>query len=388
MTAILPHNLIPGAEAQAHSLVLQAEIARVIMAQGGWIDFAQYMALALYTPGLGYYSAGSAKLGAAGDFVTAPEMTPLFVLTVAGPVAETLSHIEDSDILEMGAGSGRLAHDLLLALHELKTLPRHYRILEVSPELRARQQQMLATLPAELAGRITWCDAWPKDISGVVLANEVLDAFPVHRVGWRQDHWVELGVVMENNAFAWREHPLQNIRLMDALAKIFITPMEVDHYDTEVNLSAGDLMVNLAASLKAGCAIFIDYGFPAREYYHPQRNEGTLMCHIRHHAHGNPFIYPGLQDITAHVDFTAVARAAQQQGLTVQDYATQAAWLIDAGITDHMTNLSAQDTRQHFATISAVQKLLSPAEMGELFKVLVLGKGAASKHAQSLLGLM
>lgn len=388
MTAILPHNLIPGADAQAHSQVLQAEIARVIAAQGGWMDFAHYMALALYAPGLGYYSAGAAKLGAAGDFVTAPEMTPLFALTLAGPVAETLSHIKDGDILEMGAGSGRLAHDLLLALHELKTLPRHYRILEVSPELRARQEQTFSTLPAELAACITWCDRWPEDINGVVLANEVLDAFPAHRVGWRQDHWVELGVAMENDAFAWCERPLQNPRLMDALAKIFTTPMAADHYDTEINLSAGDLMVNLAASLKAGCAIFIDYGFPEREYYHPQRNEGTLMCHIRHHAHGDPFVYPGLQDITTHVDFTAVARVAQQQGLMVQNYATQAAWLIDAGITDHLVNLSAQNTRQHFATTSAVQKLLSPAEMGELFKVLVLGNTGASKQAQSLLGLM
>jgi SAM-dependent MidA family methyltransferase len=387
MTAILPHNRMPGAEAQAHSQALRAEMARVIGAAGGWIDFAQYMALALYAPGLGYYSAGSAKLGAAGDFITAPEMTPLFALTLAGPIAETLSHIKDGDILEMGAGSGRLAHDLLLALRELNALPRQYHILEVSPELRARQQQTFATLPAELTARITWCDAWPDDINGVVLANEVLDAFPVHRVGWRQDHWVELGVAIENDRLAWSEQPLQNPRLAETLATLFTAPIAVDHYDTEINLSAGDLMVNLGASLNAGCAIFIDYGFPAREYYHRQRAGGTLMCHIRHHAHDDPFIYPGLQDITAHVDFTAVARAALQQGLVVQDYATQASWLIDAGITDHLANLPAQDTRQHFATISAVQKLLSPAEMGELFKVLVLGKTAPSAHAQALLGL-
>ncbi len=386
MSPILPHPLHPGPEALAHSARLREEINRILRASGGWIDFSHFMAQALYAPGLGYYSAGSVKLGGGGDFVTAPEMTPLFARTWARAVAETLQTqpCRQPEVLELGAGSGRLAHDLLLALDELGVLPERYLILEVSADLRARQETLLATLPASLRARVTWCTAWPESLTGVLIANEVLDALPVHRVGWRGDHWVALGVALAGEDWVWQERPLTDARLMALLPDATGLPVP---YDTEICPAAVDLMANLAHSLQAGRAYFVDYGFPAREYYHPQRADGTLMCHIRHHAHGDPFAWPGLQDITAHVDFTAVARAALQHGLGLEDYRTMASWLIEAGLLDVLADIPVTDEARYLPAVSAVQKLLSPAEMGELFKVLVLGRGETSPAARAALGL-
>ena len=369
MTSILPHSLQPDTDALAHSDRLRAEISRAIGEAGGWIGFSRFMEMALYAPGLGYYSAGAVKLGPGGDFVTAPEMTPLFAQTLAGPVAQALAGLPPSAVLfELGAGSGRLACDLMLALQERDSLPAQYWILEVSADLRERQQAQVATLPSALRDRVRWRDTWPEKFSGVVVANEVLDALPVHRVGWRAEGWVEVGVALEGAQWVWRERPLCDARLRDALPDPAGWPVP---YDTEICLAAADLVATLAHSLEAGRAYFFDYGFPAREYYHPQRSMGTLMCHLRHHAHGDPLVYPGLQDITAHVDFTAVARAALAQGLAVADYGTLAGWLVAAGITDHLGRLAA-DSARYLPAVSAVQKLLSPAEMGELFKVLEL----------------
>jgi SAM-dependent MidA family methyltransferase len=386
MPPILPHPLQPEPEALAHSARLRSEINRVIRQSGGWIDFSRFMALVLYAPGLGYYSAGSVKLGSGGDFVTAPEMTPLFGQTWARAVAATLDGLRGQHpmVLELGAGSGRLARDLLLALAALGTLPERYLILEVSADLRERQEALLATLPAALRARVDWCSAWPAALTGVVLANEVLDALPVHRVGWRQEGWVEMGVTLEGEDWAWQQHPLTDARVAALLPPTDGLPVP---YDTEVCPDAAALMASLAHSLKAGRAYFIDYGFPAREYYHPQRHEGTLMCHVRHHAHGDPFAYPGLQDVTAHVDFTAVARAALDHGLVLEDYGTMARWLLDAGLLEVLGAIPVTDEARYLPAVSAVQKLLSPAEMGELFKVLVLGKGQGSPAASALLGL-
>ena len=370
--AILPHSLLPGPDAQAHSDRLRATIDEAIREAGGWIDFARFMALALYAPGLGYYSAGAAKLGPAGDFVTAPELTPLFARTLARPVAQTLADLPPQEriVLELGAGSGRLACDLLEALARQGTLPARYRILEVSPDLRARQQEAVEALSGALRERVEWCERWPEPFCGALVANEVLDALPVHRVGWRgAAGWVEIGVALAQGRWVWRERPLGDPRLRARLPDPSGWPVP---YDTEIGLAATDLMEAVGRSLRAGRAWFIDYGFPAREYFHPQRTGGTLMCHIRHHAHTDPFAFPGLQDITAHVDFTAVARAAAGAGLAVADYGTQAAWLIGAGIMQELERISPDDARRYLPAAAAVQKLLSPAEMGELFKVLVL----------------
>ena len=386
MPPILPHPLQPAPEALAHSARLRDDINRVIRQSGGWIDFSRFMALALYAPGLGYYSAGSAKLGSGGDFVTAPEMTPLFGQTWARAVSATLNELREQrpEVLELGAGSGRLARDLLLALAEQGTLPERYLILEVSADLRARQEALLATLPAPLRARVSWCDAWPETLVGVLVANEVLDALPVHRVRWRGENWAAMGVALAGEDWVWQERPLTDARLLAMLPPTAGLPVP---YDTEICPDAAALMANLARTLRAGRAYFIDYGFPAREYYHPQRHEGTLMCHIRHHAHGDPFAYPGLQDITAHVDFTAVARAALKHGLALEDYGTMARWLIDAGLLEVLGAIPVTDEALYLPAVSAVQKLLSPAEMGELFKVLVLGKGQGSPAACALLGL-
>jgi len=386
MPPILPHPLHPEPEALAHSARLRSEINRVIRQSEGWIDFSRFMALALYAPGLGYYSAGSVKLGGSGDFVTAPEMTPLFAQTCARAVAQTLDELrgQHPEVLELGAGSGRLARDMLLALAEQGTLPERYLILEVSADLRERQEALLSSLPAPLRARVAWCSTWPEALTGVLIANEVLDALPVHRVGWRGEAWVEMGVALAGEDWVWQERPLTDARLLDMLPATAGLPVP---YDTEICLDAAALMANLARTLQGGRAYFIDYGFPAREYYHPQRHEGTLMCHIRHHAHGDPFAYPGLQDITAHVDFTAVAHAALHHGLALEGYGTMASWLIDTGLLEVLEAIPVTDEVHYLPAVSAVQKLLSPAEMGELFKVLVLGRGQTSAPACAVLGL-
>lgn len=383
MTTILPHGLEPSPEALAHSQKLQEFIGEEIRQAGGWISFKRYMDLALYAPGLGYYSAGATKLGAAGDFVTAPELTPLFGQCLADFAAARLEQIQDGVILELGAGSGALACQILQHLELQQKLPREYWILEVSAHLKARQLEAVAQLSPQLQSRVRWLDAWPKTLTGVLLANEVLDAMPVHRVCFRAGEWREMGVVSQDDGFAWREGPLSDSRLFPHLPEL---PTNPPQFETEINLHAMALMRTLADSLREGCALFVDYGFPAREFYHPQRYQGTLMCHYRHQAHGDPFRYPGLQDITAHVDFTAVGQAAAKAGLQVEDYSNQAGWLMANGLLNHIS-VGDPNSLEHVRMLSAVQKLLSPAEMGELFKVVVVGRGEDSPAARLALGL-
>lgn len=359
---------LPDPDARALSAELTARIAAEI-GPGGWIDFARYMELALYAPGLGYYAGGSTKLGEAGDFITAPELSPLFGRTVARPVAQVLSHT-GGDVLELGAGSGRLAHDLLLELAALGTLPARYAIVEVSAELRERQSRLLARLPDTLRERVQWLDTLPSQITGVVLANEVLDALPVHVVGWYDEGIRERGVTWTGDRLTWAERPLQASPLLERAREIAPPPP----YRSEINLLAPALIASLAQSLQRGLLLLFDYGFGEREYYHPQRNDGTLMCHYRHRAHDDPFFHPGLQDITSHVDFTAAAVAGVQAGLRLAGYTTQAMFLIDAGITDVMSRTPPEDAAAYLPQAAQVQKLTSPAEMGELFKALALAR--------------
>lgn len=360
---------IPGSEALRHSQSLVAHIREEIARSGGWIDFAHYMQLALYAPGLGYYSGGAEKFGAAGDFVTAPELSPLFAQCLARQAAQVCAQTK-GDILELGAGTGRLAVELLLELQRLGQLPAHYLILEVSAYLQDIQRQtLMAQLPPDLFARITWLDHLPSGFDGLVLANEVLDALPVHIVGQRE-HAFERGVSFEGDALVWSDrHPLPPT--LNALAAPLALPAS---YLTELCPLASALVASLAQSLRRGVLLFIDYGFPRREYYHPQRDHGTLMCHYRHHAHGDPFLYPGLQDITAHVDFTAAAEAGVANGLRLAGYTTQAQFLINCGITELLGQIAA-GSAAYLRLASQAQKLLSPAEMGELFKVLALSKG-------------
>jgi SAM-dependent MidA family methyltransferase len=327
------------------------------------------MELALYEPGLGYYSGGATKLGGAGDFVTAPELTPLFARTVARQVAEVLMRT-GGDILELGAGTGRLAADLLIALDSLDGMPEHYYIVEVSAELARRQRELLSTLPPSLGDRVRWVEHLPDTFTGLVIGNEVLDAIPVHVVSWSESGVLERGVTYSSGTFAWKDAAVPDTNLLQAVARLEVSPP----YVSEVNLAAPALARTLAKSLTRGLLLFIDYGFGRAEYYHPQRKEGTLMCHYRHRAHGDPFLYPGLQDITAHVDFTSIAEASIDAGLSLIGYTTQSRFLTNLGITDLVASMDTSSA-EYARTIAPLQKLLSPAEMGELFKVVALGRG-------------
>ena len=363
----------PSQDQSATSAQLTSVLAAEIDANAGWISFARYMELALYAPGLGYYSAGSKKIGAGGDFVTAPEISPLFARTLARQVAQVLRET-GGDVLELGAGTGRLAAQLLLELQRLDVLPARYRILEVSAHLRVVQQETLAAaLPAHLLQRVEWLDTLPEHMTGCMLGNEVLDALPVHLVARHADVGYERGVGWQAGQFVWRDIPLGPGPLQDAVARWSLPA----GYLTECCLAAPALVASLAASLKQGALLLIDYGFPRHEYYHPQRTTGTLMCHYRQQAHDDPFVYPGLQDITAHVDFTAVAEGGVANGLDFHGYATQAQFLINCGITELLSEVSPADVANYLPLVTQAQKLLSPSEMGELFKVIALGRGIA-----------
>jgi SAM-dependent MidA family methyltransferase len=359
----------PEAAALAHSARLAAAIRDDIEAAGGWISFARYMERALYAPGLGYYAAGAAKFGPAGDFVTAPEISPLFAQTLARQAAEIVRATGGS-ILELGAGSGRLAADLLQALERLGALPERYAILEVSADLQARQRERLATTVPALLPRVTWLSALPERWRGLVLANEVLDALPVHLVHHEDGVWRERGVTWADG-FRWRDAAIASPYLAAASERLPNEP----GYLTEISLAGARLTASLAGMLEAGTLLFIDYGFGRREYYHPQRSAGTLMCHYRHHAHDDPFFLPGLQDITAHVEFTGIAEAAVDHGLALQGYTTQARFLLNCGITELLQAVPAENAAAYLPLAAGVQKLLAPSEMGELFKVMALGRG-------------
>jgi SAM-dependent MidA family methyltransferase len=291
----------PDPAAAENSARLVDRIAAEIERAGGWIPFSRYMELALYAPGLGYYGGGARKFGAAGDFVTAPELSPLFAQALAAQVAQILA-ASAPRLLEAGAGSGALAVGLLLELERRGALPERYEILELSGELRARQQDTLARGVPHLADRVAWLDTLPERFSGVVVANELLDALPVNIVAWREDGVFERGVALANGAFIWQERPASGALLAVSQGLTFVAPP----YVSEIALAARAWIAEWGRILRRGALLLIDYGFPQREYYHPQRAEGTLMCHYRHHAHGDPFWLPGLNDLTAHVDFTAI----------------------------------------------------------------------------------
>jgi SAM-dependent MidA family methyltransferase len=359
-------------EAIAHSQQLAEHIAAAIVSEGDWITFARYMELALYAPGQGYYVAGARKFGEAGDFVTAPEISPMFAKCLALQARQVLE-ATGGDILELGPGSGVLAADLFEELKAHGTPPQRYLLLEVSPELRERQRKLIAyRFPQDLQ-RFVWLDRLPEKIRGLVLANEVLDVVPCSLAYRKGGEYFERGVILSEAGFAWDDEPLPDGDLKRRAAAVF-PPGDYD-YLSEVNLAAEALVRTIAASMEAGLALFIDYGFPEREYYHPQRSMGTLRCHYRHRFHGDPFFMPGLQDITAHVDFTAMGRAAEQGGAEVYGFTTQAYFLISCGLA---VLVSAEDptmTLSRLKGTSAAHRLISPSEMGELFKVLGIGKG-------------
>jgi SAM-dependent MidA family methyltransferase len=373
---------VPTPDALAHSQRVTAYLRALIDKAGGWIPFSRYMEAALYAPGLGYYAAGATKLGAAGDFVTAPEMSPLFGRTLAHAIAPVLAEtpIGDEtcgDVLELGAGSGRLAADVLGELEKIDALPARYRILEVSADLRERQQETIARAFPHLAERVQWLDTLPTHFSGVILGNEVLDALPVEVVRWTEAGPLSHGVVLEDATFGWQDRSITDPLLRARAEALKLAP----GYLSEINLAADALIASLARSLDHGLILMIDYGFGQGEYYHPQRHMGTLRAHYRHHALDDPFHLPGLCDLTAHVNFSAVARAGEGAGLNLAGYASQASFLLNSGLTELLMTLSPTDAAAYLPQANAVQRLVSPAEMGELFKVIGLSKGSIAPLA-------
>jgi SAM-dependent MidA family methyltransferase len=342
------------------------------------------MELALYAPGLGYYSGGAHKFGADGDFTTAPELTPLFGQALARQIAQVLA-ASAPRVIEAGAGSGRLAADLLPALDALGALPERYEILELSGELRARQRATLeAHAPAYLE-RVVWLDQLPEDFSGCLIGNEVLDAMPTHAVRWTADGIAERGVGIAGDRLVWADGPpgAAGVALSAAAKALPVAPP----YRGEISLAVRAWIAELARRLEKGALLLLDYGLPRRELYLPSRDGGTVRCHYRHRAHDDPFWYPGLSDITSHVDFTAVAEAGFDAGLSVLGYTSQAAFLVNCGIGELLLAKVGADntaTQAGLKAQGAVNILLSPNEMGELFKVIALGRGLDPR--QPLLG--
>jgi len=375
MTASAQLSTLPAltaAEAE-HSRALLELLRGRIRDAHGFVDFETFMELALYAPGLGYYSAGSAKLGAAGDFVTAPEISPLFGECVAQQCVPILEETA-GEILEIGAGSGRLAAVLLQRLDALGRLPRRYAILEVSADLKARQREHLEALPPRIRQRVSWLERLPQQpLAGVMLANEVLDALPVQRLVLRADGPRVRGVGLgADGALIEQERPAPaevRARLAAVLGAL-PEPLPED-YECELSLRLGPWLASLAACLQRGVMLLFDYGLPRAHYYHPERRYGTLRCHFRHRAHDDPLRCVGVQDITAWVDFTAVAEAADAGGLEVLGFATQAAFLLGNGLAERA---ASGDGIERLRRASEAHRLLMPGEMGEAFKVMALGR--------------
>lgn len=368
---------VPDAQSAAHSERCAEHLRQLIAINGGSIGFGSFMQHALYAPGLGYYAAGSTKFGADGDFVTAPEVSPLFGRIVARQCAEVLSQLGQASILEYGAGSGRLAVDILRKLDELEALPEHYRILEVSAELSARQRELISGAVPHLYERVRWVEQAPDEHCGVVIANEVLDAMPVERFT-RRESIMQHRVVVDDGRFAIVEAKANDV-LAGAVAAIEegLGSRLPPGYVSEISLGAAEWTRQMLTSLSHGAALLFDYGVSRREYYAADRSGGWLRCHFRHRAHNDPLILPGIQDITAWVDFTGIAEAAVDAGASVAGFANQAMFMIGGGLE---LELAMRSSMQAAATaeLSAAAKMLTlPGSMGEHFKCLCLGKGAA-----------
>lgn len=368
----------PDADALAHSARVSHHIREAIQQASGAIPFSEYMRLALYAPGLGYYRAGAEKFGAGGDFVTAPEVSPLFGQAIGRQIGEALAACDGDTVLELGAGSGRLALDVLRALAEAEQLPERYLILETSGELAARQRALLSQEP-ELAGRVEWLERLPETpINGVVFANEVADALPVECFRWQNDRVIRRGVRASETGFEWSDltadAPLAE-HVTELAGRYHWSPP----YESELAPELADWVASLADSLERGMLLFIDYGLPEREYYHPERDRGTLICHYRHRAHEDPFFLPGLCDITAWVDFSDLARAGRETSLEVAGYTTQANFLLGGGIGDALE--SATNDMERLRLSGEIKRLVLPSEMGEAFKAIALTRDCPAPSA-------
>lgn len=369
MSQTLPE---PTAIEQAHSKSLAKVIVKEID-QNGSIPFSRYMEMALYQPGLGYYVAGATKFGAAGDFITAPEISPLFGMCIANQAAEVIRQIGvNASLLEIGAGSGVLAVAILKHLDELGCLPQHYFILELSPELKLRQKDIIEKEAPALIERIIWLDTLVGfSMQGMVVANEVLDAMPVSCFEMTEDNIYERRVVFDDR-LNWQS------KLADERLRMKVEDLSISFvssaYRSEINLHIQPWLDSMALVIESGVVLLVDYGYQQHEYYHPERVEGTLLAHYRHHAVEDPFVYPGLMDITANVDFTAVAQAAVESGFEVSGYTTQACFLLGAGIDQLFLQCASESEQKQLEYSQQVKHLTLPSEMGERFKVLGINR--------------
>jgi SAM-dependent MidA family methyltransferase len=359
-----------------HSSRVREHVVAAIAAAGGWLSFERYMDLILYAPGLGYYSAGARKLGHGGDFTTAPEISALFGACVARQCAELLPRLADPSILEIGAGSGTLAADLLERLEDANQLPVRYRILEISADLRARQRELLQRRAPHLLARVEWLDA-PQDepFDGIIVANEVLDALPVTRFRWTGAGAEELGVVQEDGSLLWAPRSASAATAAACAALAAAAGPWDDGYISEFCPRLGAWTAAVTRSLRTGAVLWFDYGLPRTHYYLPERHEGTLLCHFRHRAEPDPFRFPGLQDVTAWVDFTALAQAGTAAGFELAGYTTQTYFLAGTGIDREMQKMAGADANRFARLANEARQLMMPGEMGERFKAMAWVRG-------------
>ena len=361
-----------------HSELVKAKISSQIASQGGWIPFSHYMEMALYEPGMGYYSAGAHKLGSGGDFTTAPELSPLFGAAICSTLLPVLEGLKaqglPTQILEFGAGTGKLASSILTRLHDLDFNLDRYDILEISPDLAQRQKEHISKTVDQLnlPTQCEWLQSLPQNFKGIILANEVIDAIPCDAIIYQNGFWYWHGVALNEGKLTWKAgSPVEQELLPESL----LSGNFSEGYVTELHAPANDWMRQVASNLDAGLFLTVDYGFPESEYYHPQRLEGTLMAHHRHHAIQDPFYLPGLCDLTTHVEWSQIARSALAENADDVYLTNQAAYLLDAGIGDIALEIGDPSNPETFLPISnSLQKLLSEAEMGELFKVFAFSK--------------
>ncbi|HVY53525.1 MAG TPA: SAM-dependent methyltransferase, partial [Gammaproteobacteria bacterium] len=357
---------------QAHCEAVKDHIRMEIQKAGGLISFARFMELSLYAPGLGYYSAGCHKLGKSGDFITAPEISPLFGKCVAHQFADILQALPNGDILELGAGSGVFAKDVITELAQLKNLPSHYFILETSAELRRRQQELLKAECPYYFSKIVWLDRLPQAFHGIIFANEVLDALPTHCFQIQDKKVLERCVAIKDNDFTWTAKEPLTVELAhkaESIAKEFNL---LDGYHSEINLLIPHWIASLANTLNQGVIIFFDYGYSRKEFYHHDRSNGTLRCYFQHRCHDDPFIFCGLQDITASVDFTSLVEDALDARLQLSGYTTQSAFLLATGIAQFAE--APPFSMQHYQQNQAMKLLMLPSEMGTAVKAVAFTK--------------
>ena len=377
----IPQTLpAPSADEIELSQPLVTLICDEIAKSGGKITFHRFMELALYTPGLGYYATEKPIFGDQGDFVTAPELTPLFSRAIAQQVKQVLESLDDQgDILEFGAGSGVMACDILMELEKLGCLPKHYYISEISPSLQQRQHTRITTYAPHLIDRVRWIKELPKTFKGVILGNELLDALPTHRVQFESNgSHKELYVTFNNQQLEWVADEPSSNSLKSLLDKVYKNNQQnidmAGHYQSEINLANIDWVKSISDILEQGVVILIDYGFSEDEFYRAERNEGSLMCHYKHRAHNNPLTHVGLQDLTSHVNFTQVAETAFESGMDILGFTTQTYFLLGCGLENLLNEIDINDSKLFIAETQPVKQLILPDEMGELFKVIAFGK--------------